>query len=120
MRNWAGNIEYRAARVHRPESVAELQRVVASARYVRALGSGHSFTPLADSPGDLVSLAGLPSTVDISWAGVTVSAGLRYGDVVAQLDRAGYALANLASLPHISVAGAVATGTHGSGSRNRA
>jgi xylitol oxidase len=120
MRNWAGNIEYRAGRVHRPSTLDELRRLVGSARRIRALGSGHSFTRLVDSPGDLVSLAGLPSTVDIVDGRATVGAGMRYGDFVVALDRAGYALANLASLPHISVAGAVATGTHGSGTRNRA
>jgi alditol oxidase len=118
--NWAGNVQFRAATVHRPASVSELQRLVAGAGRIRALGSGHSFSRIADTAGDLVSVAGLPRRVRIDAAGsaVTVSAGLRYSDFAPELNAAGLALANMASLPHISVAGAVATGTHGSGTRN--
>lgn len=117
LRNWAGNIEFGAARVHRPQSVEEVQRIVATAARVRVLGSGHSFNRIADTPEDLVSVAGLPAGIRVDEAGGTVSvaAGVRYGDLAAHLDAAGYALHNLGSLPHISVAGAVATGTHGSG-----
>jgi len=120
MTNWAGNVTYRAARRHRPSTVDELRRIVAGATRVRALGTGHSFTPLVDAPGgDLVSLAGLPSTMDIDTRArtVRVAAGLRYGDAAPRLHEAGYALPNLASLPHLSIAGACATGTHGSGDR---
>jgi xylitol oxidase len=118
--NWAGNVTYTAARRHRPTSVDELRRLVAGAHRIRAVGTGHSFTDLADSPGDLVSLAGLPpvTSIDAGAGTVTVAAGVRYADLAAHLHAHGYALANLASLPHISVAGAVATGTHGSGDRN--
>jgi xylitol oxidase len=118
--NWAGNIMFRAERFHRPSSTDELRRLVAGARRVRALGTGHSFTDIADSRGDLVSVAGLPQTVDIDpgTATVTVTAGTRYGELAARLHAAGYALPNLGSLPHISVAGSCATGTHGSGDRN--
>jgi alditol oxidase len=110
-------VEYHAGRVHRPATLDELRDVVASARRIRALGTGHSFNRLTDSPGELVSLAGLPSTVDIDPARsrATVAAGMRYGELAVRLHEAGYALANLASLPHIGVAGAVSTGTHGSG-----
>ncbi len=118
--NWAGNVEFRAAALHRPASVDELQRLVAGSRQIRALGTGHSFSHVADTTGDLVSVAGLPPMVELDAAGsaVTVSAGLRYSDVAPVLHAAGRGLANLASLPHISVAGAVATGTHGSGDAN--
>lgn len=118
--NWAGNVRFRAAALHRPASVGELQRLVAGAARIRPLGSGHSFSRIADTSGDLVSLAGLPRQVRIDPAAraVTVSAGLRYSDFAPELTAAGLALANLASLPHISVAGAVATGTHGSGVAN--
>ncbi|WP_019926446.1 FAD-binding protein [Nocardia sp. BMG111209] len=114
--NWAGNVVF-GGRIHRPGSVAELGRIVAGGDRVRALGTGHSFNRIADTTGDLVSVAGLPARVEIDApnATVTVSAGLRYGAFVRQLDEAGFALANLGSLPHISVAGAIATGTHGSG-----
>jgi xylitol oxidase len=118
--NWAGNVTFRAAGFHRPGSVPELQRLVASRPRVRALGTGHSFSELADTPGDLVSVAGLPplTEIDSERHTVTVSAGLRYGELAATLGRAGCALRNLGSLPHISVAGSCATGTHGSGDGN--
>ncbi|PYC88379.1 FAD-binding protein [Streptomyces tateyamensis] len=118
--NWAGNIVFGAERFHQPASVAELQRIVAGSRSLRVLGSGHSFNAIADTAGDLVSVAGLPRSVELDErAGtVTVSAGMRYGELAEVLDRAGYALHNLGSLPHISVAGACATGTHGSGVAN--
>ncbi|MEU4773932.1 FAD-binding protein [Micromonospora sp. NPDC023644] len=116
-RNWAGNVHYAARRHHRPSSLDELRRLVAGSDRLRVVGTGHSFNRLGDTTGDLVSLAGLPATValDPDRATVTVPAAMRYGDLAAWLHARGYALANLASLPHISVAGAVATGTHGSG-----
>jgi alditol oxidase len=119
--NWAGNVQFRAATVHHPSSVRELQRLVATRPRIRALGTAHSFSLVADTAGDLVSLAGLPPVVDVDTtaAAVRVSAGLRYSDIAPRLHAAGLALANLASLPHISVAGAVATGTHGSGDANQ-
>ena len=118
--NWAGNITFSAERFHRPASAGELQRLVAGAERVRALGTGHSFNRIADCPGDLVSVAGLPKIIQIDpgRATVTVSAGLRYGELAGRLNEAGWALRNLGSLPHISVAGACATGTHGSGDAN--
>lgn len=115
--NWAGNVTFSATQVRRPTTVPALQALVAGAERVRALGAGHSFNRIADTAGELVSVAGMPPQLDIdrSRSVVRVSAGLRYADVAAHLDRAGFALANLGSLPHISVAGACATGTHGSG-----
>ncbi|MEV6927167.1 FAD-binding protein [Dactylosporangium sp. NPDC051485] len=117
LRNWAGNIEFGPARVHRPETVEEVRRIVAGAERVRVLGTGHSFNPIADTPGDLISVAGLPADIriDRERGTVSVAGGVRYGELARALDAAGYALHNLGSLPHISVAGAVATGTHGSG-----
>ena len=83
-------------------------------------GSGHSFNRIADTTGALVSLPDLPrSTVDVERRTATVAGGVRYGDLYRVLYDAGLALPNTGSLPHISVAGAVATGTHGSGDRNR-
>jgi xylitol oxidase len=116
--NWAGNVVFVASEVHRPESVAELQAVVARGARIRALGTGHSFSRMADTPGMLVATADLPPVMDIDsgQATVTVGAGVRYGDLARHLHAAGFALPNLASLPHISVAGACATATHGSGS----
>jgi alditol oxidase len=115
--NWAGNVTFGAARLHRPTTVEQLQHLVAGARRVRALGTGHSFNRVADTSGDLVSVAGLPPevSVDAGSATATVAAGMRYGEVAGVLAEHGFALPNLGSLPHISVGGAVATGTHGSG-----
>ncbi|HUJ07029.1 MAG TPA: FAD-binding protein [Streptosporangiaceae bacterium] len=115
--NWAGNVRFGADSVRRPASVPELQRLVASCARVRAIGTGHSFSPIADTTGDLVSVAGLPrvTELDSGRLRVRVSAGLTYAELAGYLHGHGLALANLASLPHISVAGACATGTHGSG-----
>jgi xylitol oxidase len=115
--NWAGSHEYAAARIHEPQSVEQLQELVAGARRVRALGTRHSFTDLADTPGDLVSTLALPPTVEVGETTVRVAAGVRYGDLALRLHEHGRALATMASLPHISVGGAIATGTHGSGDR---
>ena len=118
--NWAANLTFSAERVHRPATLGELRRLVAGARRVKALGSGHSFNDIADTDGDLVELGALPPQMDIDTAAATVrvAAGVRYAELAAVLDTHGFALPNLASLPHISVAGSVATGTHGSGDRN--
>ncbi len=119
-RNWAGNIEYGAARFHAPTSVDEVQSIVVAAAKVRGLGSRHSFNTIADTKGDLVSLAALPPQVELDTQArtVTVGGGIKYGELATQLHENGWALANLASLPHISVAGACATATHGSGAGN--
>src|SRR4051812_25356960 len=121
MRNWAGNIEYRASRLLEPRSLDELRDVVRASSRFRVLGSRHSFNDIADTDGDLVSLARLPRVVDIDRERrtVTVDGAIRYGDLAPVLDQAGFALHNLGPLPHISVAGACATGTHGSGVRHR-
>jgi xylitol oxidase len=117
--NWAGNHTYQAAVLHRPASLDQLRELVAGAVRLRALGSRHSFSEIADSD-ELVSLDGLPAEVAVDHGAGTVSfaAGLRYGELAETLKAEGVALANLASLPHISVAGAVATATHGSGDAN--
>jgi xylitol oxidase len=115
--NWAGNVVFHAARFHAPASVDELQHLVARTDDIRAVGTGHSFSPIADSTADLVSLAGLPRDyrLDPASSTVSVSAATRYGELAGWLQQQGYALRNLASLPQISVAGAAATATHGSG-----
>ncbi|MFK4034228.1 FAD-binding protein [Nonomuraea wenchangensis] len=115
--NWAGNTAFRASDVHHPSSLDELRRLVAGSARVRALGSGHSFNDVADTTGDLVVLDRMPDAAEIDSAAarVRVPARMTYARLAPQLDAHGLALANLASLPHISVAGSVATGTHGSG-----
>lgn len=120
-RSWAGNVTYAARRLVEPASVGELCRLVAGSDRVRALGTRHSFSTVADTTGDLVGLGRLPRRLELDPERrvVTVSAGLRFGEIAPELDRAGWALGNLGSLPHISVGGACATGTHGSGDGNR-
>lgn len=120
--NWAGNIVFAASSVLRPSTTDELRSAVAGHSKVRVLGAGHSFSPVADSKDALLSLSALPATIEVDSANRTVRAGggVRYAELAAKLDAAGLALPNLASLPHITVAGATATGTHGSGSRNQA
>ena len=115
--NWAGNVSFASA-LERPRSVAEVQELVAGSEKVRVLGTGHSFNRIADSAGVLLTVADLPKVVEVGERGVTVSAGLRYGEITAVLEQHGLALHNLGSLPHISVAGACSTGTHGSGDTN--
>ncbi|WP_104200204.1 FAD-binding protein [Cryobacterium sp. Y29] len=118
-RNWAGNYRY-AAPVAHPKSIDEVPQLVAAATRVRALGSRHSFNEIADSPGMLVALDRVDDAIviDPTALSVEVSGGTTYGTLAVELQRQGYAVHNLASLPHISVAGAIATGTHGSGDRN--
>jgi xylitol oxidase len=115
--NWSRTYAYEAPGLLRPATVEELQAVVAGSARMRVLGTRHAFNDMADSVGPLVSLDRLPRHVEVDTAAGTarVSGHLRYGDVAGELDAAGLALPNLASLPHISVAGACATGTHGSG-----
>ena len=118
--NWAGNIAYAAARVHEPRTIAELQSIVRHAGKVRALGSRHSFNRIADTDGDLVAVRNLNRIVSFNEDSHTITAegGITYGELCAALHKSGFAIHNLASLPHIGVVGATATATHGSGNRN--
>ncbi|MEV7152586.1 FAD-binding protein [Streptomyces sp. NPDC093084] len=120
--NWARNITYTAREFHRPDSLDALRSLVADAARVRVLGSGHSFNRVADPgpQGLLVSIAGLPPVIEVDPAArtVRVAGGVRYAELARTVDAYGLALPNMASLPHISVAGSVATGTHGSGVAN--
>lgn len=124
MKNWAANLTYSSARIERPRTLAELAGTVAGEPRVRALGSRHSFGDVADTTGvhvllDLLDDGRAPLVVDPGSGVASVRAGLRYGEVAADLHAQGRGLAAMASLPHISVAGAVATGTHGSGDGTR-
>jgi xylitol oxidase len=117
--NWSGNYVYRAAELESPQTLADLRESVRRHKAVKALGSRHSFNSIADTRGDQVSLRHLDGmTLDEKAQTVTAGAGLTYGALAPWLDARGYALHNLASLPHITVAGACATATHGSGNHN--
>ncbi|MEV6402143.1 FAD-binding protein [Streptomyces bobili] len=120
--NWAGNITYTAKELHRPASLDALRSLVAASERVRVLGSGHSFNAIAEPGADgvLLSLGALPAEVEVDTAArtVRVGGGVRYAELARRVHAHGLALPNMASLPHISVAGSVATGTHGSGVGN--
>ena len=120
MKNWAGNLEYSSADVQRPTTVEQLRELVAQATRIKALGSRHSFNTVADTDGTHLLLDALPQEVvlDAAKGTVKVSGGISYGALGRALEEQGYAIHNLASLPHISVAGAIQTGTHGSGVNN--
>jgi xylitol oxidase len=117
--NWAGNLEYHAEHFYAPKDVAEVQQYVKHLTSIRALGSRHSFNTIADTTASQISLTHLDSIVINEKAKtVTVGAGVRYGTLAPVIDAKGFAVHNLASLPHITVAGAIATATHGSGVKN--
>jgi xylitol oxidase len=117
--NWAGNYVYGAHRVHAPTHLEEAQEIVSRAERIHVLGSGHTFSSIVDSA-ELISLESLPARCQIEpqTGTVEVSGSIRYGELATALQPAGLALANLASLPHIAVAGAIQTATHGSGNGN--
>jgi len=118
--NWAGNLTYSTDNLHNPVTVQEVQKVINKLDELRVLGSRHSFNTIADSEENQVSSAGLNKILALDKADgtVTVESGIKYGELCKYLDDNGFALHNLASLPHISVAGACATATHGSGLKN--
>ncbi|MFN8354142.1 MAG: FAD-binding protein [Spirosomataceae bacterium] len=118
--NWAGNLQYSTDNLFLPKSVEEVQEVVKKCTKLRGLGSKHSFNSIADSTDNQLSLQALNKVVALDKAAgtVTVEGGMRYGEVCEYLHQNGFALHNLASLPHISIAGACATATHGSGIKN--
>jgi xylitol oxidase len=119
--NWSGTYQFTARTVIAAQAIGEVQRAVAAGGRVRAIGTRHSFNDLADNGATLVSVTGIAPdpVIDESAGTVTVGAGMSYGALAAWLQDRGWALGNLGSLPHISIAGATATGTHGSGSGNR-
>ncbi len=120
MQNWAETFTYRAARVERPTTADEVAAIVRAADTVHAIGTRHCFSHIADAPGGaLISTGKMNRIVSIDTGGpsptVTVEPGVTYGQLGPVLHAAGWALPNLASLPHISIGGSVATATHGSG-----
>ncbi len=117
--NWAGNYRYKARAIHRPATIEQLQELLSTAPRVRVLGSRHSFSDIADSV-ELVSLERIERCTVVDRDAMTVSLGgaTTYGALAGELERHGLALANLSSLPHIAVAGAISTATHGSGDAN--
>ncbi len=119
-KNWAGNYTYKAEQLDAPKTVEELQALMQQGGAKKALGSKHCFNNIADSPSRQISTEHFNKLISVDKAAktVTVEGGMRYGELAPLLDQQGYALHNLASLPHISIAGACATATHGSGVQN--
>ncbi len=120
LQNWAGHYTYKSSRIHYPKSVAEVQSITAAATKAKALGTRHSFNDLADTEADHISTKKLDQVIGIDKNAmeVRVQAGIRYGVLAELLHMQGFALHNMASLPHISVGGACASATHGSGDQN--
>ena len=118
--NWAGNIEYRTENLYSADSAQHVAEFVKSHAKLKALGSRHCFNRIADSTDQFISLRSMDEvlSLDAEKQTVTVAAGVTYGRLCPYLHSKGFALHNLASLPHISVAGACSTGTHGSGEKN--
>jgi len=120
LRNWAGNVEYSTDRQFFPRSLQEIQQFVKSKSRIKTLGTRHCFNQIADSSDEFLSLREMDQVVrlDPNARTVTIESGMTYGELCPHLDNKGWALHNLASLPHISVAGACSTATHGSGETN--
>ncbi|SDA49571.1 xylitol oxidase [Algoriphagus alkaliphilus] len=120
LKNWAENFEFSTSNVHYPKTVEEVGDIVLKCDHLSVLGSRHSFNRIADSTDNLISFQHLNKVIslDREKSQVTVEGGIKYGDLSAYLHENGFALHNLASLPHISVAGTIATATHGSGLGN--
>ncbi|OOQ62329.1 FAD-binding protein [Mucilaginibacter pedocola] len=120
LQNWAGNVTYSTGNVQYPKSVAEVQSLVKKYPKLKTLGTRHCFNTIADSKDDLLSTRDLNKVVAIDRKAkiVTVEAGIKYGELAPYLHQQGFALPNLASLPHISVGGSITTATHGSGVKN--
>ena len=118
MRNWAGNVAFEPDTVARPTTLEQLAETVAGADRVRVLGTGHSFSQLTVTEGTVLLLDALPAAIDVDagQATVRVAAATRWGELAPAVHAQGFAVANMGSLPHISVAGSASTGTHGSGS----
>src|SRR6266536_5154380 len=120
LRNWAGNLEYSTNKIYYPKSVEEVQQLVKKYDRLKVLGTRHCFNNIADSKDNFISLKEMNKvvTLDANARTVTIEGGMKYGELCPWLNDKGFALHNLASLPHISVAGAITTATHGSGVKN--
>ena len=118
--NWAGNLTYGTTNIEYPASVDAMQQLVKKYDRVKVLGTRHCFNTIADSKDRFISLRDMNKIIALDQQAqtVTVEGGIKYGELAPWLNEKGYALHNLASLPHISVAGAITTATHGSGVKN--
>jgi xylitol oxidase len=120
LKNWAGNVEYSTEQLYAADSIEQVKNFVTTKESLKVLGTRHCFNKIADSTNGFLSLKKMDKVValDPEARTVTIEAGMTYGQLCPYLDGKGFALHNLASLPHISVAGACSTATHGSGDGN--
>jgi len=120
LKNWAGNLTYGTDRLHEAASVEQVRSILRAQQRIKVLGTRHCFNEIADSRDNLLSLKPMHEVVALDAAArtVTVDGGITYAQLCPYLESKGFALHNLASLPHISIAGACATATHGSGQKN--
>jgi len=120
LKNWAGNLEYSTDRLYSANSLEEVRSYVKKQDKLKVLGTRHCFNNIADSTDNFLSLKSMDKVVALEPEArtVTVDAGMTYGQLCPLLHSKGFALHNLASLPHISIAGACSTATHGSGEKN--
>src|ERR1700693_223774 len=120
LKNWAGNLEYSTERVYTSTSLEQVKAYVKKENRLKVLGTRHCFNNIADSKDGFLSVRPMEKVISLDAVKrtVTVGAGITYGQLCPYLDGKGFALHNLASLPHISVAGACSTATHGSGEKN--
>jgi len=120
LKNWARNVEYGTDRLSSATSVEQAQEFVRKHARLKVLGTRHCFNHIADSTDEFLSLRPMDKvlSLDAQARMVTIPANMSYGQLSPYLHEQGFALHNLASLPHISVAGACATATHGSGEKN--
>ncbi len=120
LKNWAGNVEYGTEQLYPAHSLEEVRAFVKKQPKLKVLGTRHCFNNIADSRDQFLSLKAMDQVVELDAKArtVTVQAGMSYGQLCPYLDKQGWALHNLASLPHIAIAGACSTATHGSGDKN--
>ena len=116
-RNWSGSVVAAPERLERPKNEAELAAIVAGAGRVRVAGTGHSFMPLCETDGVLVSLADMAGGLEVSpdRETVWVPAGMSVGELTAALWAEGLSLANQGDIDKQAIAGALSTATHGTG-----
>ena len=116
-RNWSGSVTARPSAFLRPSSQAELSQILQSAPAVRVVGAGHSFMPLCATDGVLLSMADYPGAIDVAPDRQTVwaPAGWSLERLTAALWTEGLSLINQGDINLQSLAGALATGTHGTG-----
>ena len=121
MQNWSKNVDFNDRAFLQPETLIELQELVRTHQKIRARGTAHCFNEIANTSSYAINLAKMPKTIEVDAAkkSVLVAAGLTYGELAPILHAQGWALSNMASLPHISIAGSISTGTHGSGIKNQ-